>query len=71
MSCGNSDDDKKAREAIETLAGYFEGNDEFYLLVAIIRMWKRLTLERINHCEEMRQPLNFFEFVEGKHNENQ
>lgn len=53
-----------------TLTEYSEGNDEFYLLVAIIRMWKRLTLERNDHCDEMRQPLNFFEFVEGKHNEN-
>lgn len=71
MIQGNPDDNKKAREAMGTLAGYCEDNDEFYLLVAIIRMWKRLTLERNNHCDEMRQPLNFFEFVESKHNENQ
>lgn len=71
MIQGNPDDNKKAREAMITLTEYCEGNDEFYLVIAIIRMWKRLTLERNNHCEEMRQPLNFFEFVEGKHNENQ
>lgn len=71
MIQGNPDDKNQARDAMMTLTEYCEGNDEFYLLVAIIRMWKRLTLERNNHCDEMRQPLNFFEFVEGKHNENQ
>ena len=45
MILDNPVDDAKMLEALETLARLTRGNDEFYLLVAVIRMFHEVKVE--------------------------
>lgn len=51
----NEEDDRRAREAFQTLFELSEGNDEYFLLIALIRMFHQVKTEYREEAKRKRE----------------